>query len=220
MGLRAAAVAAALGVGGGGATAAVIDHNDGLDPMRETAALALEAGLTPEQAVTATAIATAESGNRDAAEGDTTITDGTWGPSLGRWQVRCVWSQSGTGGTRDCDALNDPHKNARSMFEVSGGGTNWAPWSVWLYDLYVPHLADARRAVGDVTGNPSAFTQLAAGGRQPAAVATVERTPRRFLDNVWRLTVGGWLALGKSDNPAVRDAWTSVDGELFKAPPQ
>lgn len=211
-------MAAVLGVGTGGATAAVVDHSDGLDGYRATAALALEAGLTPEQAVMATAIATGESGHRDTAEGDTTITDGTWGPSLGRWQVRCYWSDIGTGRTRDCDRLNDPHFNAASMFEISGGGTNWRPWSVYLNGSYQAYLADARRAVEDVTGNPSAFTALAAGGRQPATPAPVDRSPKVLLGNLWRLAVGGWLSVGKSDNPEVRDVWSRADAELFRAP--
>jgi hypothetical protein len=222
MSLRAAAVAAALGVGSGGATAAVIPRGDGLDPMRETAALALEVGLTPEQAVTATAIATGESGHRDEAVGDVALEDGTWGPSLGRWQVRCIWAQVGTGGTRDCDVLNDPHKNAQSMYEISSGGTNWRPWSVYLHGTYQAYLADARRAVEDVSGNPSSFAPLA-DGRQPATPApapTVDRSPKVFAMNLWRLTVGGWLSLGRSENPAVRDAWSKADAELFKAPPQ
>lgn len=210
-------MAAVMGVGTSGATAAVLPRNDGLDPMRETAALVLEQGLTPEQAVTAVAIATAESGNRDAAEGDTTIMRDGWGPSLGRFQIRCLFAQVGTGQERDCSRLNEPEFNAHAMFVVSGGGTNWAPWSVWLYDLYQPHLADARRAVEDVSGTPSAYMPLA-GGRQPAAVVEVQRTPKVFLANVWRLTVGGWLSLGRTDNPQVRDAWSKADAELFKAP--
>ena len=209
-----------MGVGTGGATAAVIDHNDGLEPLRETAALVLAEGLTPEQAVTAVAIATAESGNRDAAEGDTTITDGAWGPSLGRFQIRCMWDQIGTGRERDCSRLNDPYFNAHSMFVVSGGGTNWSPWSVWLFDLYQPHLADARRAVADVTSTPSAFAPLTNDGRQPAAVVEVKRTPRVFAMNLWRLTIGGWLSLGQSSNPQVRDAWLKADAELFRSPDQ
>jgi hypothetical protein len=179
----------------------------------------LEAGLSPEQAVMAVAIASGESGHRDAAEGDTTITDGTWGPSLGRWQVRCLWSEIGTGGTRDCSLLNDPKKNARSMYEISSGGTNWRPWSVYLHSLHEPYLADARRAVDDVTGNPSVYVQTASGGREPAPAAPpVERTPGRLLDNLWRLTMDRWVSIGRSSSPEVREAWQEADAELFGAP--
>lgn len=216
-------MAAVMGVGTGGATAAVLPRGDGLDAYRETAALALEVGLTPDQAVMATAIATGESGHRDAAEGDTTITDGTWGPSLGRWQVRCYWSDIGTGRTRDCSRLNEPRFNAEAMLAISSGGTRWTPWSVYLNGSYQAYLADARRAVEDVTGNPSAFTPMS-GGRQPDAPATpVDRSPKVLLGNLWRLTIGGWMSLGRSENPQVRDAWSKADAELFrteKMPPE
>jgi len=107
------------------------------------------------------------------------------------------------------------------MFEISGGGTNWRPWSVYLHGTYRAHLADARRAVDDVLGNPSAYTPVGdGGGRQPAASPPVNRSFGTFARNLWRLTVGGWLRLGESENPAVRDAWQKADSELFKAPPQ
>lgn len=213
MGVRAAVVAGVLGVTGGAGTSAVVHRGDGLDPARETAALALNAGLTPEQAVIATAIAFGESNHRDAAEGDTTITDGTWGPSLGRWQIRCYWADIGTGRERDCSRLADPQFNAHSMFVVSGGGQNWRPWSVYLHGVYEQFLPDARRAVNDVTG----------GGVEPVAYfpkggstgPQVERTPGRLAANVWRFLVDGWVSLGRTSDPAVRDRWSDVDRGLF-----
>lgn len=136
---------------------------------------------------------------------------------MGRWQIRCYWSDIGTGRARDCSRLNDARFNAEAMYQVSGGGSSWAPWSVYLNGSYRLYLDDARRAVADVTGNPSAYVPLGdTGGRQPAPV---NRTPKVLLRNLWRLTIGGWVRVGESDNPAVRDAWSKADQELFRAEP-
>lgn len=214
MSLRAAALAAAVGVGSAAGAPAVFNHGDGLDPMRESAALALDAGLTPEQAVIAVAVGQAESSNRDAAEGDTTITDATWGPSKGRWQIRCLWADVGTGRTRDCTRLNEPRFNAAAMVTVSSHGTDWSPWSVWLYDLYLPHLGDAARAVADVTGDDAVLVADTAAVGAPPAV----RTPGRLLANVWRILVDQWARVGRSPDPAVRAGWAKADRELFGDP--
>lgn len=218
IGLKTAAVSAALGVSGYSGTALVLNPAAGEDVRRvETAALALQAGLSPEAAVMATAIAEGESHHRDAAEGDTTITDDTWGPSLGRWQIRCYWSQVGTGQTRDCTRLNDAVFNARSMVEVSGGGENWRPWSVWLSGEYERYLPDARAAVAAASGKTVIGGEVV-GGPAPVAGPSVERTPGRLGKNVWRLLMNGWAALGGSKNPEVQDRWQELDRELFGVP--
>lgn len=214
--IRAAAVSAALGVTGFSGTQLLL--NPAADePQRrlETAALALQAGLSPDEASMAVAIAEGESHHRDAAEGDTTITDGTWGPSLGRWQIRCYWSEVGTGGTRDCTRLNDAEFNAHSMFVVSGGGENWRPWSVYLSGEYERYLPDARAAVAQMAG----VTVYGPGGPVTATVPPVERTPGRLGSNTWRLLMKGWTWVGGSKNPEVRDRWQDLDRELFGVGP-
>lgn len=119
-------------------------------------ALAKGAGLGHEAAVTATAIATAESGLRTDAMGDTTITTGTWGPSIGLWQIRSVKAEKGTGRSRDASRLKDPRFNARSMVSISGNGTNWRPWSVYLNGSYRSHINAVRAAVGGGSRGPDA----------------------------------------------------------------
>ncbi len=102
--------------------------------------LATDAGLTPAQAVVATAIALAESGGRTDAVGDTSLMNATWGPSVGLWQIRSLKADRGTGRARDETRLADPAFNARAMVEISGGGANWRPWSVYTSGTYRTQL--------------------------------------------------------------------------------
>lgn len=127
--------------------------------IEQVARVALDSGWTGEAAAIATAIGMAESGGRTDARGDTTITNATWGPSIGIWQIRSLNSQKGTGGERDEIANLDPRTNGRHAFAISGGGTNWRPWSVYTNGRYRSFLPQARLAVGSpgsVDGNFSA----------------------------------------------------------------
>ena len=212
MGVRSQIVAGVLGVG-----VAVAPVGDGLDPMRQSAALALSAGLTHDQAVMATAIAVPESGSTDTALGDTTITDGTWGPSYGRWQIRCLWDAP-QGSTRDCSgSLHDPAANARAMFEISGGGENWRPWTGYLTGAYQSSLSDAERAVSDVERAGGIAPLPVPGG--PAGGLTVDRSPSGFARNLWQIGVRSWLRTGQilSAVPGGRGTWERVDQTLFPA---
>ncbi len=118
----------------------------GMD-MVEVARLARDAGFTGEALVTAVAVAKGESGLNPKARGDTTITDATWGPSMGLMQIRSFNKEKGTGGTRDELANLDPATNMRAAFTVSGGGKNFRPWTIYKNGAYKNHLAEARAAV-------------------------------------------------------------------------
>lgn len=120
-------------------------------------ALAREAGLSPVSATTAAAVALAESGGRTDAIGDVALEDGTWGPSVGPWQIRSQKAQYGTGGPRDASRLTDPAFNARSMASISGSGKNFGPWTTYTKGLYRKFLGQAApAAASDVAGNPLA----------------------------------------------------------------
>lgn len=118
-------------------------------PLRpdEVHALAVKHGLTREQAITATAIAWAESGLDPSSVGDVDLADDTWGPSVGLYQVRSLRADTGTGKERDVERLGDPSFNTRSMVAISTGGTNWQPWSAWKSGSYWTHIAAVRAAV-------------------------------------------------------------------------
>ncbi|MBM7510047.1 hypothetical protein JOE61_003861 [Nocardioides salarius] len=115
--------------------------------IRQVYQLARGAGLGHEAAVMATAIAIGESGLNPGAVGDTSLTDATWGPSIGLWQVRSVKAESGTGKTRDATRLKSPEFNARSMAAISLGGSHWTPWTIYTNGAYRTHLTKVRAEV-------------------------------------------------------------------------
>lgn len=108
--------------------------------------LARRAGLGRQAAITATAIAFAESGGNSDAVGDKALQDRTWGPSIGLWQIRSLRADSGTGRPRDADRLHEPDFNARAMVSISSQGTTWSPWSTYKSGAYRSHLAAAEKA--------------------------------------------------------------------------
>lgn len=91
----------------------------------------------------ASAIAMAESTANSGAVGDKEITDETWGPSFGLWQVRSLWADESKGTARDATRLPDPNFNAQAMCEVSGRGKNWTPWTMYVNGEYRKHLGTA-----------------------------------------------------------------------------
>ena len=103
---------------------------------RELISVSLSTGLSPDQAVIATAIALAESGGDSDAINRGDAAPPTWGPSIGLWQIRSMPAQSGTGESRDAEQLRDVAFNAKSMYAISNGGTNWTPWSVYKSGAY------------------------------------------------------------------------------------
>jgi hypothetical protein len=89
--------------------------------------LAERAGFSPAATEKALRVATCESGLKPQAVGDGTLTTQKWGPSVGPFQVRTLWS----------DLLGDrspilnwiPQFNAESAYKISNGGTDWGAWS-------------------------------------------------------------------------------------------
>lgn len=117
------------------------------------AAIAMAAGCAPWQAVFATAIAFGESNGRTDAVGDVALQNGTWGPSLGPWQVRSVWAENHTGGVRDGHALlTNVWHNAASMVAISSGCNDWRPWTVARLGRHLEHLPAAIDGVLAVRG--------------------------------------------------------------------
>jgi len=123
------------------------------------------AGWPAPSAMTMTAIAGAESGWDDAAQGDLRLADTTWGPSYGLFQIRTLKRATGTGGTRDITVLaGDDLAQARAAWEISQHGADLSPWTVYRTGAYRRFLDAARAAAG---GNPSSG-DLSSADLQPA----------------------------------------------------
>jgi hypothetical protein len=109
----------------------------------------LAAGFAPPAALTGTEIALAESGGNPAAQGDVALQDGTWGPSYGLWQIRTLKRETGTGSTRDITALaSGITAQARAEYVISGGGSNWSPWTTYRTGRYRQFESTAAAAAG------------------------------------------------------------------------
>lgn len=129
----------------------------------QIAQYAYRAGFRGQALTIAVAVAVAESGGRTQARGDTTLTDHTWGPSIGLWQIRSLWTDKGSGGQRDEKANLDPATNARHAYQISGHGQNWQPWSTYTNGAYRSHLTAARAAAHHAAKHPGAKIPTPAG---------------------------------------------------------
>lgn len=138
-----------------------------LSPV-QVASYYARAGFTGEALVTMVAIAQGESGFRADAQGDTSITGGGWGNSIGLSQIRSRTSEAGTGSPRDPTRLTDPAFNAQAAYQISSGGTNFQPWTVFTKGIYQQNLATARQAVAQLGNYTEPYDpQMAA--QQPVA---------------------------------------------------
>jgi hypothetical protein len=119
--------------------------------IADTYRLLRAAGFTADKAAVMVAIGLGESGLRPDAVGDKSLVDGTWGPSVGLFQVRTLKAETGTGGTRDIKKLqSDPAAQARAAFAISDGGRKFTPWSVFTSGAYLKHLDRVRRELAGV----------------------------------------------------------------------
>lgn len=103
-------------------------------------AVARQAGFSPDQAVTMTAIALAESG------GNTQALNPNGEHSVGLWQINMRAHGSKYGGE---SALYSATVNAQAAWEVSGGGSNIRPWTVTHTSKgarYTRFMSQARQA--------------------------------------------------------------------------
>ena len=110
--------------------------------------LLLQGGFDPQQARLMTAIAQAESARDTGAIGDRHLETGTWGPSVGLFQIRTLRAQTGTGGDRDIERLlNDPAEQVKAALQISGGGRNYKPWSTYTNGSYRKFLDEPLQQV-------------------------------------------------------------------------
>ena len=111
--------------------------------------LLLQGGFSPDKARLMTAIAQAESSRNPGAIGDVALQNGTWGPSVGLFQIRTLKSETGTGSDRDIQRLlNNPAEQVRAAMKISNGGSNLRPWSTYTNGAYLKFLdSRSRRAL-------------------------------------------------------------------------
>lgn len=132
------------------------------------------AGLGRAAATTLTAIAGAESGYNPDAIGDVSLQDGTWGPSVGIWQVRTLKAQTGTGGVRDIAALRgNPQAQARAAAAIwrSSGPRAWSAYTNGSYRRFSGAAGAAAKSKHVRAPRPRS-TSGAGAGAAAAAVAT------------------------------------------------
>jgi hypothetical protein len=104
-------------------------------------------------------VALAESGGRAKALGDEKITNKTYGPSMGVFQIRSYkdpkkWGDSGQ--WRDGKRLFDPSFNVKAAWNISNEGKNWKAWSAYKNGSFSQYLDDAE-AASKAAGIPSHF---------------------------------------------------------------
>jgi hypothetical protein len=162
---------------GGAVTGFLAGPSSGDFTPLQLASLALRAGCSASQAVTAAAIAAAESGGNPGAQGDISLMDSTWDWSEGLWQIRGLRSERGTGELRDSLANADPVTNASAMYAISSGCTNWTPWTTYTSGAYLAYLPMMKSAVESAVGykvKTGAYPPIGSGDG-PATVPSASR---------------------------------------------
>ena len=143
--------------------------------IREIYEAARDAGFTPHQAVTWTAIAMAESRGRTGALND------KGEHSVGLWQINVA----GDVRKNSWGDLTDPEVNARAAYEISRQGTDMRPWTT-THDHNKGTAADYRTYLGKieaeigVKGDPRGVSGYGAPRPKPlpeSAYGGTERNP-------------------------------------------
>ena len=170
---------------------------------------AYDAGVhDPVNLARAGAIAMAESSGNPRAHNAVPPDD-----SYGLWQINMYGDLGPTRrqqyGLSGNDALYDPKTNARVMFAISGGGTNWRPWSTYngvRYAIYLPAATAAApgviagRTIRGTVDDAQAAVGNAADAAQTAAQGLVKVgtwvSTRRNWERVALVVIGATLVIG------------------------
>lgn len=121
----------------------------------DLARVILNAGFTGSSAITAFAVAQAESaGNTQAVNKNT-----NGSTDRGLFQINSIHTQY------DWKRLYEPAYNAAAAFAISSSGTNWQPWSAYKNGKYEKFMARGLAAVSAVNGGatgsgPNLFGQV------------------------------------------------------------
>lgn len=128
-------------------------------------ALARNAGLSVSAAVTAAAVAMAESGGRTAV----TSSNPDGGINVGLWQL----DTRGVGAGYTVTELSDPSTNATVMAKGSAKGTDWADWATYAGGQYKSFLGQAQAVADDESKGGSNWLDDTLKGIQGAVEGAV-----------------------------------------------
>jgi hypothetical protein len=168
--------------------------------------------LPADQVATAVAVKIAESGHRFNAVNDDPSTGDL---SYGGWQINMIGTlgpaRRARLGIASNDDLLDPATNARAMCEISGGGTNWAPWTTYTSGAYLEHMAEAEGAAQDA-GAPLPVQAGGDDGGWPSLGDVAE--------GLWQQVGDGVHAIGRAvnqgDTPELASIYDSTVGKAGK----
>jgi hypothetical protein len=116
----------------------------------ELYALARRAGLSPANAVTAAAIAEAESSGRSWV----TSPNPDGGTNVGPWQLD---TPGGGGAGYTVEELQNPWTNAQAMAKASKNGTDWSTWATYASGAYDAFLTSASQAAAKESSGGSSW---------------------------------------------------------------
>lgn len=142
---------------------------------QQLAQYAYNAGFRGASLNTAVAVALAESHGDPSQVGDVGLQTGTWGPSVGLWQIRSLNPGHGTAAEqaeRNQTANLDPATNAANAYQISNQGTNFNPWSTYTSGAYHQFLNRASTAANQVTSGTGAATGTGATNGSGAATGS------------------------------------------------
>ncbi len=170
--------------------------------------VALEAGFSPSQATTWTAIALAESGGNLSAVND------QGEDSRGLWQVNIDPAVR----TNQWGDLSDPRVNARAAFDISRGGIDMRPWTT-THDFnkgtahdYRTYLDDVEAVVGvpgDWSGVSGYNAPAPTGPAPEPPVPPVQQAPSQQVQQAQQQTVTAAVTAGMqtdTDGDGLTDA--------------
>lgn len=141
--------------------------------------------------VTATAVALAEHGGSVNPAATHRNSDGSI--DTGVWQINSVHRRTHPEWT--VAWLQVPENNARAMEVVSGGGSNWQPWSTFRDGKYRSYLAQARTAVEATSGSTGDLSISERLGDVVGGVGDIASNPLDVLSDVAGAITGGFGAV-------------------------
>jgi hypothetical protein len=136
-------------------------------------ALARRAGLPPDRAAVAAAVAMAESSGRSWV----TSPNPDGGTNVGPWQLD---TPGGKGAGYSVEQLQDPWVNAQVMAKGTNSGQDWSAWQTYAEGTYEQFLPGAKRVAGD---EPAPSASSSSGGSWIDGVLHGLESPFKALES-------------------------------------